>query len=75
MAELSVSGSGIKIPLTFQLYESIFSIADGMLEASLPEEIYAMIDSVKSKVGGVVVRKPEYLEDGFDLLRSPKSLC
>lgn len=72
MAELSVSGSGIKIPLTFQLYESIFSIADGMLEASLPEEIYAMIDSVKSKVGGVVVRKPEYLEDGFDLLLGPQ---
>ena len=47
-----------KNSLTFQLYESIFSIADGMLEASLPEEIYAMIDSVKSKVGGVVVRKP-----------------
>ena len=40
-----------------------------MLEASLPEEIYAMIDSVKSKV---VVRKPEYLEDGFDLLLGPQ---
>ena len=33
-----------------------------MLEA-FAEEIYAMIDSVKSKVGGIVVRKPEYLEE------------
>ena len=59
--------SGIPVPITFQLFDCIQAISDGMLEASLPEEIFAMIDSVKSRVGGNAVRDDDVLENGVEL--------
>ena len=39
-----------------------------MMEASLPEEVYAMIDGIKSRIAGRIIRDPKVLEDELFLL-------
>lgn len=58
----------LKIPITFQLYKSLNRVASGMMEASLPEEVYAMIDGIKSRIAGRIIRDPNVLEDELFLL-------
>jgi hypothetical protein len=58
----------LKIPVTFQLYKSLNGVASGMMEASLPEEVYAMIDGIKSRIAGRIIRDPNILEDELFLL-------
>jgi hypothetical protein len=58
-----LSVQNINIPITFPLFKSLDSINIGLQEASLPEEVFALLDSVKSKVSGRVVRDMDFLED------------
>ena len=60
--------NGLQIPITFQLYKSLNGVASGMMEASLPEEVYAMIDGIKSRIAGRIIRDPKVLEDELFLL-------
>jgi len=60
--------NGLQIPITFQLYKSLNGVASGMMEASLPEEVYAMIDGIKSRIAGHIIRDPKVLEDELFLL-------
>ena len=49
-------------PITFDLFKSLSEIEKGLNEASLPEEIFAMLDEIKSVVAGKVVRNEDYLD-------------
>jgi len=50
------------LPVTFNLFQSLREIDKGLNEASLPEEIFAMLDEVKSIVAGEIVRDDDYLD-------------
>ncbi len=50
------------LPVTFNLFQSLREIEKGLNEASLPEEIFAMLDEVKSIVAGEIVRDENYLD-------------
>jgi hypothetical protein len=50
------------LPVTFNLFQSLREIEKGLNEASLPEEIFAMLDEVKSIVAGEIVRDEDYLD-------------
>lgn len=50
------------LPVTFNLFQSLCEIEKGLNEASLPEEIFAMLDEVKSIIAGEIVRDDDYLD-------------
>ncbi len=59
------------IALTFDLYRALCEVNNGLHEASLPSEIYSLLDRVKSIVSGRVVRDKKILsEDPVILLGS-----
>lgn len=54
---------GHAVALTFDLFRALGDVSDGLHEASLPPEIYSLLDRVKSMVSGKVVRDPDILAD------------
>tara|TARA_Y100000031_G_scaffold150124_1_gene188978 strand:- start:593 stop:1087 length:495 start_codon:yes stop_codon:yes gene_type:complete len=52
-----------RIPVTFPLFKALNSVDFGLQEASLPEEIFALLDGVKSIVSGQIVRDKDLSED------------
>jgi hypothetical protein len=55
------------IPLTFELYYALHHSSKGLTPSSLPEGIFALLDSTKSCVLGEVVRDEERT-DQFDII-------
>jgi len=51
------------VALTFDLYMALVDIDEGLHDASLPGEIYSLLDRVKSLVSGRVVRDENVLAD------------
>jgi len=51
------------IALTFDLFKALNEINDGLHDASLPGEIYSLLDRVKSLVAGRVVRDKKILSE------------
>jgi len=51
------------VPVTFQLYKALRNIKDGLLQASLPNEIFSMLDLIKALVSGKVVRDKDFLQE------------
>lgn len=49
--------------LTFDLFDSLVSVAEGLHPASLPTDTYALLDRVKSLVAGEVVRDQSVIDD------------
>jgi len=54
---------GHYVALTFDLFSALNEVCRGLHEASLPGEIYSLLDRVKSLVSGHVVRDPQVLND------------
>jgi hypothetical protein len=54
---------GHYVGLTFDLYKSLDDVFHGLHPASLPSDIYALLDRVKSLVSGSVVRDEDVLSD------------
>lgn len=54
---------GHYVGLTFDLYKSLDDVFNGLHPASLPSDIYALLDRVKSLVSGSVVRDDDVLSD------------
>jgi len=54
---------GHYVALTFDLFRALEEISEGLHDASLPSEIYSLLDRVKSLVAGQVVRNEEILND------------
>jgi hypothetical protein len=52
------------IPLTYQLYRSVRELKLGMLEASLPKAVVALLDITRARLGGRIVRDEDALELG-----------
>ncbi len=50
------------LPVTFNLFKSLREIEKGLNEASLPEDIFAMLDEVKSIVAGHIIRDVDFLD-------------
>jgi hypothetical protein len=55
------------IPLTFELYFALHHSSMGLDPASLPEEVFALLDSTKSCVLGEIVRDEDRV-DQFDII-------
>jgi hypothetical protein len=52
-----------EIVLTYQLFKALIMIQNGVRQASLPKEVLAMLDKIKSKISGIIVRDPDLLFD------------
>lgn len=52
------------IPITYELYRSVLELRLGMLEASLPKAVVALLDITRAKLGGRIVRERDALELG-----------
>jgi hypothetical protein len=52
------------VPLTFALYKALREVVAGLHDASLPAEIFALLNGIKSLVSGYVVRNKEILDEG-----------
>jgi hypothetical protein len=52
------------IPITYELYRSVLELQIGMLEASLPKAVVALLDITRAKLGGRIVRERDALELG-----------
>lgn len=51
------------VPVTFALFKALRDVVAGLHDASLPAEIFALLNGVKSVVSGHVVRDAEILEE------------
>lgn len=51
------------IVITYQLFKALMMIKNGVRQASLPKEVLAMLDKIKSKISGIIVRDPDLLFD------------
>jgi hypothetical protein len=51
------------VPMTFPLFEALEEVDAGLHEASLPAEIFTLLNGVKSLVSGQLVRDESMLED------------
>lgn len=49
--------------LTFDLFDSLVRVSEGLHPASLPTDTYVLLDRVKSLVAGEVVRDPSVIDD------------
>jgi hypothetical protein len=49
------------IPLTYQLHKALMMIDNRIRTSSLPEEVIAMLDNIKSRLGGIIVRDDDHL--------------
>lgn len=54
------------IPLTFDLFKSIYELRKGMMPSSLPRSVVALLDTTKAKLAGSIVRNDEQL-DGSEI--------
>jgi len=58
------SGSSSQsIPLTYDLFKAVFELRRGMLPASLPRPVVALLDTTRARLAGWLVRDEEVLED------------
>ncbi|MBW0147861.1 hypothetical protein [Marinobacter arenosus] len=55
------------VPVTFALYKALKEIEEGLNPASLPQEVFALIDEVKSVTAGQVARDKDFVRDNVDL--------
>jgi hypothetical protein len=51
------------IPLTFSLFKALREVVAGLHDASLPAEIFALLNGIKSLVSGRIVRDDTILEE------------
>ena len=51
------------VPLTFTLFKSLREVVDGLHDASLPSEIFAQLNSIRSLVAGTIARDVASLSD------------
>ena len=63
---LSIGGKGHPLALTYELFRSVRELESGMLPASLPRSVVALLDTTRAKLSGIVVRDEEQL-DGAEI--------
>lgn len=50
------------IPLTYELFKSVRELRSGMMPASLPRSVVALLDTTKAKLAGQIVRDEDQLD-------------
>jgi hypothetical protein len=58
-------GSGLSsqsIPLTYELFKSVRELRRGMMPASLPRPVIALLDTTRARLAGTIVRDEDLLE-------------
>ncbi|WP_124124442.1 hypothetical protein [Pseudomonas aeruginosa] len=55
------------VPVTFALYKALAEIKEGLDAASLPHEVFALIDEVKSVTAGQVARDKDFVDGNVGL--------
>jgi hypothetical protein len=63
------AGTGLSaqpIPLTYELYRSVRELKQGMLPASLPRPVVALLDTTRARLAGRIVRDEDAL-DGAEI--------
>lgn len=63
---LSIGGRGHPLALTYELFRSVRELEAGMLPASLPRPVVALLDTTRARLAGTVVRDEEML-DGAEM--------
>ncbi|WP_026935161.1 hypothetical protein [Christiangramia echinicola] len=63
----------INVPLTYQLYKALYLVENGVRLSSLPSEVISMLDSIKSKMAGEIVRDHDLLENATLKIGSSKN--
>lgn len=63
---LSVGGKEHALALTYDLFRSVRELENGMLPASLPRPVVALLDATRARIGGRVVRDEDKL-DGAEI--------
>jgi hypothetical protein len=56
------TGSAQSVPLTFELYRSVRELRAGMVPASLPRAVIALLDTTRGRLAGQLVRDDDSLE-------------
>jgi hypothetical protein len=62
--EVGAKGASHSIALTYELYRSVLELRRGMQPASLPRPVVALLDAIRARLAGAIVRSEESLEDG-----------
>jgi len=57
------AGAAQPVALTYELFKATKSLQKGMVPASLPRSVVALLDTTRAKLGGKVVRDEESLDD------------
>lgn len=60
------------IPLTYDLFKSIFELRRGMMQSSLPRSVVALLDITRAKLSGSIVRNEDDLEGSEILIGTSK---
>jgi hypothetical protein len=69
IAYLKVEGD--PVPVTFALYTALQRLSLGMHPGSLSDEVFALVDRVRARVAGRVVRDPDALLDDAVIVLAP----
>lgn len=56
------------VPMTFELYRAVTELNGGLLPASLPRAVVALLDATRARLAGMVVRDEEALDDADIIL-------
>jgi hypothetical protein len=51
------------VPLTYELYRAVRALRHGLLRASLPRTVIALLDTTRARIAGAVVRDPRAFDD------------
>ena len=51
------------IPLTYDLFRSVVALRSGMLPASLPRPVVALLDATRARLAGLIVRDEDLLDE------------
>ena len=60
--DVGTGASAQSIPLTFDLFSSVRELQSGMLSASLPRTVVALLDTTRARLAGRIVRDEEQLD-------------
>lgn len=63
---LLIGGRGHPLALTYELFRSVRELESGMLPASLPRPVVALLDTTRARLSGAVVRDEDLL-DGAEI--------
>jgi hypothetical protein len=59
---VGAGNKGKSIPLTYELFKSVQELRKGMIPASLPRTVVALLDTTRARLAGHIVRDEELLE-------------